>query len=80
MNQDTIWQIIRYGLIAGFGFLTGKGYITSEQATTVIGALGTMFPIIWGLYVKANTKSVPAATAARSDVPTVSSATGSIQP
>ncbi len=79
MNSDSIWQIIRYGLIAGFGFLTGKGYISSEQATTIIGAIGTLFPIVWGLFVKAGTKAVPEATAARSDVPTVSSATGAVQ-
>lgn len=78
MNSDTIWQIIRYGLIAGFGFLTGKGYISSEQATTIIGAIGTLFPIAWGLFVKAGTKAVPDATAARADVPTVSAATGAV--
>lgn len=76
MTSDTIWQLIRYGLIAAGSFLTGKGYITSEQVTTIVGALGTIFPIVWGLYVKANTKAVPASTAARSDVPTVSAATG----
>jgi hypothetical protein len=79
MTSDTIWQLLRYGLIAVGSFLTGKGYITSEQVTTIVGALGTIFPIAWGLYVKANTKAVPAATAARIDVPTVSGATGSVQ-
>ncbi|MBS0528511.1 MAG: hypothetical protein JSS22_03850 [Proteobacteria bacterium] len=79
MNQDTIWQIIRYALIAAGSFVVGKGYITSDQVTTIIGAVGAVFPIAWGLYVKANTKAVPASTAARSDVPTVSAATGSIQ-
>jgi hypothetical protein len=80
MNSDTIWQIIRYGLISGFGFLTGKGYISSEQATAIIGAIGTLFAVGWGLFVKSGTKSVPEATAARADVPTVSSATGAVQP
>jgi hypothetical protein len=80
MNQDTIWQLIRYGLIAAGSFLVGKGYITSEQVTTLVGAIGAIFPIAWGLYVKANTKAVPAATAARPDVPTVSAATGTVQP
>jgi len=76
MNQDTIWQLIRYALIAAGSFVVGKGYITSEQVTTIVGAIGAIFPIIWGLYVKAGTKAVPADVAARSDVPTVSGATG----
>jgi hypothetical protein len=78
MNQDTIWQLIRYGLIAIGSFLVGKGYVTSADVTTIIGALGAIFPVVWGIYVKANTKAVPAATAARSDVPTVSAATGAV--
>jgi hypothetical protein len=78
MNQDTIWQLIRYGLIAAGSFFVGKGYISSEQVTTIVGAIGAVFPIAWGLYVKANTKAVPAATAARNDVPTVSAATGAV--
>ena len=76
MNQDTLWQVLRYALIAASSFFVGKGYITSEQVTTIVGAIGTIFPIAWGLYVKANTKAVPAETAARTDVPTVSAATG----
>lgn len=79
MNQDTIWQIIRYGLISAGGFFVGKGYISSEQVTTLVGALGAIFTVVWGLYVKANTKAVPAETAARKDVPTVSAATGTVQ-
>lgn len=79
MNQDSLWQMIRYALIAAGSFFVGKGYITSEQVTTIVGALGAIFPIAWGLYVKANTKAVPTATAARPDVPTVSGATGAVK-
>lgn len=79
MNQDTLWQVLRYGLIAVGGYFTNKGIVSSDQWTTIVGALGTVFPILWGLYVKANTKAVPAATAARTDVPTVSAATGAVQ-
>lgn len=79
MNQDTIWQIIRYGLIAAGSFFVGKGYFSSADVTTIVGAFGAVFPIVWGLYVKANTKAVPAETAARPDVPTVSAATGAVQ-
>jgi len=78
MNQDSVWQAIRYSLIALGGFLAGKGYVTAEQVTTIVGALGMVFPVIWGFYVKANTRAVPEATAARADVPTVSAATGAV--
>lgn len=79
MNWDSVWQIVRYLLIAGFSFLTGKGYITAENAEAVIGAIGTIGAVVWGLYVKSGTKAVPAAVAERRDVPTVSAATGTVQ-
>lgn len=78
--QDTIWQIIRYMLLAGFGWLSGKGYISAEQSTAIIGALGALFTAGWGIFVKWKTVAVPASEGARSDVSTVSSATGAIQP
>lgn len=80
MTWDTIWQILRYILIAGGSFLAGKGYITAENSEAIIGAIGTVGSIIWGLYVKSGTKAVPVETAARSDVQTVSGATGAVQP
>jgi hypothetical protein len=76
MNQDTIWQVIRYALIALGGYFTNKGIVSSDQWTTIIGALGTVFPIIWGLYVKYGTKATTIAAAAKPSVPTVSGATG----
>ncbi|QDM32109.1 hypothetical protein FNL55_12755 [Tardiphaga sp. vice352] len=78
MKWDSIWQILRYILIAGGGFLTGKGYITAEQVTTIVGAIGSVGAILWGLFVKAGTTAVPDAVAARADVPTVSAATGAV--
>lgn len=79
MTWDSVWQILRYVLIGLGGFLSGKGYITAENVELYVGAIGSIGAILWGLYVKAGTKSVPVATAARADVPTVSAATGAIQ-
>lgn len=79
MNADTIWQLIRYALIAVGSWITSKGYLSGENWETIIGAIGMLFPIIWGLFVKSGTKAVPEAVAARADVPTVSGATGSVQ-
>lgn len=85
--RDEVWQIIRYVLIAGGMFFAGRGWVTMDQVNGIVAALpeliggvvslGTM---VWGLYIKYGTRAVPAATAARSDVPTVSPATGAIQP
>jgi hypothetical protein len=76
MTSDSVWQVVRYLLIAAGSFATGKGWVTSDQVTSIIGAIGTLFTVAWGLYVKAGTRAVPSVTAARPDVPTVSAATG----
>lgn len=76
MTSDTIWQIVRYILIAAGSFATGKGWVTADQVTAIVGALGTLFTVAWGLFVKSGTATVSAAVAARPDVPTVSAATG----
>lgn len=76
MNADIVWQLIRYGLQALGAFLIGKGLTDQSTVTAVLGALGTLFTTAWGVYVKWGTTSVPDSTAARSDVPTVSPATG----
>ena len=78
MKWDTIWQIARYILIAGGGVAVGKGWITNEQLLTIVGAIGSVGAIIWGLVVKSGTTAVPDAVAARPDVPTVSGATGAV--
>jgi len=80
MNSDIIWQIIRYGLVALGSWLGTKGYVDNETWAQIVGGFGTLFGAGWGLYVKWNTKAVPAVTAARSDVPVVSGATGATIP
>jgi hypothetical protein len=79
MTSDSVWQVVRYLLIAAGSFATGKGWVTSDQVTGIIGAIGTLFTVAWGLYVKAGTSAVPSVTAARPDVPTVSAATGALR-
>lgn len=78
MNSEFIWQILRYALIAGGGYLTKKGFVDNDTASTAIGALGTLFTVGWGIYVKHGTKAVPVAVADKPSVPTVSGATGQI--
>ena len=80
MNQDVFWMLLRYVLLAMGGMAVAKGWLSDEQVTALVGASGVLFTIAWGVWVKWSTKSVPAATAARPDVPTVSPATGAVQP
>ena len=37
MNADTIWQLIRYVLIAAGGYIVGKGWASETQWEAVIG-------------------------------------------
>jgi hypothetical protein len=80
MNSDTIWQLIRYALMAAGGFVVSKGWITNDNLTQIVGAMGTLFVTAWGLYIKWGTTSVPDTTAARKDVPTISPVTGAVIP
>ena len=76
MTSDSVWQVVRYLLIAIGSFATGKGWVTSDQVTAMIGALGTLFTVAWGLYVKFGTKATTASAASSPAVPVVSPATG----
>ncbi len=76
MTSDTIWQLIRYALLAIGGFFVNKGTISNDQLMTIIAGLGTIFTAAWGIYVKFGTKATTAAAAAKPSVPTVSAATG----
>jgi hypothetical protein len=79
MTSDSVWQVVRYLLIAAGSFASGKGWVSSDQVTSIIGALGTLFTVAWGLYVKFGTRATTAETAARTDVPVVSAATGALR-
>lgn len=76
MNSDMLWQTIRYALLAVGGYFINRGLITGDELTTIIGALGALFTAGWGIYVRYGTRATTVQVAARSDVPTVSSATG----
>jgi hypothetical protein len=57
MNQDMIWQMLRYALLATGGITAGA---SASNHTQLIGALVMMIgTFLWGCYVKWSTKSVP---------------------
>ncbi|SFM00900.1 hypothetical protein SAMN03159423_4890 [Bradyrhizobium sp. NFR13] len=82
---DQFWQTLRYILIGIGMFLAGRGIIPAEHVATLVDSIINIGPglvalgvAIWGLVVKKGTATVPASTAARPDVPTVSAATGAV--
>jgi len=77
--MDLVWQNLRYLLIAIGVALAGRicnGCIGGPEIEQIAGLIITGLTWAWGIYVKWDTKTVPAATAARVDIPTVSAATG----
>lgn len=78
-NMDLVWQLLRYGLIAGGTTLVTKGFLTEEQMQAAVGAAVALGTVGWGVFVKSGTKAVPAHVAARPEVPTVSAATGRVE-
>lgn len=87
MTSDSVVQIVRYAMLMLGGGLTMLGWATSSEVATlttnVMAAVGPVMAVgttVWGLYVKWQTKSVPVATAARADVPTINPVTGAHQP
>lgn len=82
---DQLWQTVRYILIAIGSFLAGKGLIPADQVAGLVDSIINIGPgvvalgaALWGLFVRKGTATVPASTAARLDVPTVSAATGAV--
>lgn len=79
MNFDTIWQIVRYVLLAVGGYFVNKGILTNDVLTQIIAGLGTLATAAWGIYVKAGTAAVPIDVAEKPNIPTVSGATGAVK-
>ena len=78
-HMDSVWQLVRYGLLWIGSMLTTRGVVSNSEWDLVVGAIMTLLPVGWGVFVRWNTKAVPAATAARPDVPTVSPVTGQVK-
>lgn len=83
--SDSVWQTLRYVLIGIGGFFAGRGKIDpaqvapmADQIIQIASGAVALGAAAWGLWVKFRTATVPASTAARPDVPVVSTATGKV--
>lgn len=52
MSKDEVFGVARALLSAVGGFLVGKGYLDSETAMTVAGALATIVTAFWSVKAK----------------------------
>lgn len=81
--MDLVWQNLRYLMIAAGSVLSANvcnGCVTDPIIEQSVGAIIGIIGAVWGNYVKKGTKAVPIETALRPDVPTISAATGVVEP
>lgn len=83
MNYDSVWQTVRYFLIAAGTFLVGMNYADSETWTQFMSKVETFVTsamalgaVLWGWYVKWNTTPVLDTVIEVKNIPVVDSATG----
>jgi hypothetical protein len=81
-----IWVALRSGLVFFGAYLFGSNFQPHEitQLADLIiafaGAAVALGTVAWTWYVRWGTRAVPTRTAERKDVPTVSAATGQVEP
>ncbi len=85
MTNDNTWQLLRYALIGGGAYLAGRFHLSAhdmanavDHVISFVGGMTSLGSAAWGLYVKWQTTTVPAATGRRVDVPTVHPVTGEV--
>jgi hypothetical protein len=54
MTWDSIQQVLRIVLNAAGGVLIGKGYLTEEMSTTLIGGLLSLGSVSWWVVFERN--------------------------
>jgi hypothetical protein len=54
MTWDSIQQVLRILLNAAGGVLIGKGYLTEEMSTTLVGALLSIGSVSWWFFWERN--------------------------
>ena len=54
MTWDSIQQVLRIVLNAAGGVLIGKGYLTEEMSTTLIGGLLSIGSVAWWVVFERN--------------------------
>jgi hypothetical protein len=55
MTGDQVWGVVRTILAAIGGWATGKGYISNDLLTALLGGGGTIFVALWSVFSKPKT-------------------------
>lgn len=50
MNWDSVQQVLRILMNAGGAYLVGKGVITEEMSTTLVGGLLSVGSVLWWIF------------------------------
>jgi hypothetical protein len=73
ITQEQAQEVLQHAQNIATGWST-------QNWMAVLGSVGALGTLLWGLKAKLGTKAVPADVAARPDVPVVSGATGAVEP
>lgn len=52
MTGEQVWGIVRTILAAVGGLAVGKGWISNDMLTAILGGGGTIFVAIWSVFSK----------------------------
>ena len=50
--NDNLMMFIRYAISTGVAFAVGKGWISNDMLTAILGGGGTIFVAIWSVFAK----------------------------
>lgn len=63
MNQDQALSALRW-LVTGIGgYAVGRGWITADQVTYILGALAALVPLVWSFLSHTDSAKIAAVTA-----------------
>lgn len=52
MSGEQVWGVVRTVLAAVGGWAVGKGYLSNDLLTALLGGGGTIFVAIWSVFSK----------------------------
>ena len=52
ITGEQVWGIVRTVLAAAGGVAVGKGWISDQMLTAILGGLGTIFVAAWSVHSK----------------------------
>lgn len=63
ISMDQVLSAVRWALTMACGFAVGKGWITTDQTTSIIAVSAALVPLVWGIYTRTKAAKLAAAAA-----------------